>query len=200
MRHKIIALLTAAAFLAVTSCATIPEERKGTAEGAGIGGAAGAVLGALAGRDVKSAVVGGLLGALVGGAIGYYYDEQKKTRSETSSQYSYRSSQGIVLRLEEASVEPQTVSPEGTVQLKMTYAVLTPAEGTEVSVIEKREIRHAGALVGNPEVTVTRKGGTYTSGIPLTLPADAKKGLYVVTNSIQTGTTSHKLESAFTVR
>ncbi len=200
MRHKIIALLTATAFLVVTSCASIPEEHKGAAEGAGIGGAAGAVLGAVVGRDVGSAVVGGLLGALVGGAIGYYYDQQKKSRSETTNQYGYQSSQGIVLRMEETSVEPQTVSPGGTVQLKMTYAVLTPAESTEVSVIEKREIHHEGKLVGNPEVTVSRKGGTYTSGIPLTLPSDAKKGLYVVTNSVQTGKVSQKLESAFTVR
>ena len=82
----------------------------------------------------------------------------------------------------------------------LTYAVLTPAETTEVSVIEKREIRHNGELVGNPEVTVTHKGGTYTSSIPLTLPADAKKGLYVVTNTVHSGPLSEQLQSAFTVR
>jgi len=200
MRHKAIALLTALVFLVVTSCATIPEENKGAATGAGIGAATGAVLGAVVGRNVSGAVIGGLLGALVGGAIGHYYVDQKKTRNETASQYGYRSTQGNMLRMEEASVVPQTVSPGGTVEMKMTYAVLTPAETTEVSVIEKREIRHNGELVGNPEVTVTHKGGTYTSSIPLTLPADAKKGLYVVTNTVQSGTLSEQLQSAFTVR
>ena len=200
MRHKAIALLTALVFLVVTSCATIPEENKGAATGAGIGAATGAVLGAVVGRNVSGAVIGGLLGALVGGAIGHYYVDQKKTRNETASQYGYRSTQGNMLRLEEASVVPQTVSPGGTVEMKMTYAVLTPAETTEVRVIEKREIRHNGELVGNPEVTVTHKGGTYTSSIPLTLPADAKKGLYVVTNTVQSGTLSEQLQSAFTVR
>jgi len=200
MRHKAIALLTASVFLVVTSCATIPEEQKGAATGAGVGAATGAVLGAVIGRDVSGAVIGGLLGALVGGAIGHYYVDQKKTRNETASQYGYRSTQGNMLRLEEASVVPQTVSPGGTVEMKMTYAVLTPAETTEVSVIEKREIRHNGVLVGNPEVTVTHKGGTYNSSIPLTLPADAKKGLYVVTNTVQSGTLSEQLQSAFTVR
>lgn len=200
MRHKAIALLTALVFLVVTSCATIPEENKGAATGAGVGAATGAVLGAVVGRNVSGAVIGGLLGALVGGAIGHYYVDQKKTRNETASQYGYRSTQGNMLRMEEASVVPQTVSPGGTVEMKMTYAVLTPAETTEVSVIEKREIRHNGELVGNPEVTVTHKGGTYTSSIPLTLPADAKKGLYVVTNTVRSGTLSEQLQSAFTVR
>jgi len=200
MRHKAIALLTASVFLVVTSCASVPEEHKGAATGAGVGAATGAVLGAVIGRDVSGAVIGGLLGALVGGVIGHYYSDQKKTRNETASQYGYRSTQGNMLRLEEASVVPQTVSPGGTVEMKMTYAVLTPAETTEVRVIEKREIRHNGELVGNPEVTVTHKGGTYTSSIPLTLPADAKKGLYVVTNTVQSGTLSEQLQSAFTVR
>ena len=200
MRHKAIALLTASVFLVVTSCASVPEEHKGAATGAGVGAATGAVLGAVVGRNVSGAVIGGLLGALVGGAIGHYYVDQKKTRNETASQYGYRSTQGNMLRMEEASVVPQTVSPGGTVEMKMTYAVLTPAETTEVSVIEKREIRHNGELVGNPEVTVTHKGGTYTSSIPLTLPADAKKGLYVVTNTVQSGTLSEQLQSAFTVR
>lgn len=192
MRHKAIALLTALVFLVVTSCATIPEENKGAATGAGVGAATGAVLGAVVGRNVSGAVIGGLLGALVGGAIGHYYVDQKKTRNETASQYGYRSTQGNMLRMEEASVVPQTVSPGGTVEMKMTYAVLTPAETTEVSVIEKREIRHNGELVGNPEVTVTHKGGTYTSSIPLTLPANAKKGLYVVTNTVRSGTLSEQ--------
>ena len=200
MSHKVIAVLTVFAFFIVTSCASVPEEHKGAAAGAGIGAAAGAVLGAVTGGSVKSTVIGGLLGALVGGVIGHYYSDQKKTRSETANQYGYRSTQGIMLRMEEASVTPQTVSQGGTVEMKMTYAVLTPADDTEVSVTEKREIRHDGDLVGNPEVTVTRKGGTYSSSIPLTLPASAKKGLYVVTNTVQSGSVSEKLESAFTVR
>jgi surface antigen len=200
MRNKAIAFLTVCAFLVVTSCATIPEEHKGAATGAGIGAASGAVLGAVVGGSTKSAVIGGLLGALVGGAIGHYYSDQKKTRAQTTSQYGYRSTQGNVLRAEEASVVPQTVSPGGTVEMQMTYAVLTPAEATEVTVIERREIRLNGVLAGNPEVSVVRKGGTYMSSIPLTLPADAKKGLYVVTNTVKSGNLSEQIQSAFTVR
>lgn len=200
MRSRAIALLTVSVFLIVTGCATIPEEHKGAATGAGVGAAAGAVLGAVMGGDTKSAVIGGLLGALVGGAIGHYYSDQKKTRTETANQYGYRSTQGPMLRVEEASVIPQTVAAGGTVDMKLTYAVLTPTEATELTVVEKREIRFNGALVGNPSVTVVRKGGTYTSNIPLTLPSDAKKGLYVVTNTVQSGQLSEQIQSAFTVR
>ena len=200
MRKKAIAFLTVSVFLIVTSCASVPEEHKGAATGAGIGAATGAVLGAVIGHDTKSAVIGGVLGALVGGAIGHYYSDQKKTRTETADQYGYRSAQGPMLRVEDASVVPQTLSPGGTVEMKMTYAVLTPAETTELNVTEKREIRLNGELVGNPQVSIVRKGGTYTSSIPLTLPAGAKKGLYVVTNTVQSGNLSEQIQSAFTVR
>lgn len=200
MSRKTIAWLTVFAFLLVSGCASIPEENKGAATGAGIGAATGAALGAVVGGDTKSAVIGGVLGALIGGAIGHYYYDQKKTRTETADQYRYRSAEGPLLRVEDASVAPQTVSPGGTVEMKMTYAVLTPAEATELSVTEKREIRLNGELVGNPQVTVVRKGGTYSSSIPLTLPADARKGLYVVTNTVQSGNLSEQIQSAFTVR
>lgn len=200
MRKKAIAFLMVSVFLIVTSCASIPEEHKGATTGAGIGAVTGAVLGAVVGHDTKSAVIGGVLGALVGGVVGHYYSDQKKTRSETADQYGYRSTQGSMLRVEDASVVPQTLSPGGTVEMKLTYAVLTPSEATELNVIEKREIRLNGELVGNPQVSVVRKGGTYTSSIPLTLPSDAKKGLYVVTNKVYSDNLSEEIQSAFTVR
>jgi hypothetical protein len=200
MRNRAIVLLMVSVFLIVTSCVTIPEEHKGAAKGAGVGAAAGAVLGAVVGGDTKSAVIGGLLGALVGGAIGHYYYDQSRTRTETADRYGYRSTQGPLIRIEGASVEPQTAAPGGKVDMKLTYAVLTPAEATELTLVEKREIRHEGSLVGNPEVTVVRKGGTYTSSIPLTLPADAKKGLYVVTSTVRSGQLSETIQSAFSVR
>ena len=200
MRNRAIVLLMVSVFLIVTSCVTIPEEHKGAAKGAGVGAAAGAVLGAVVGGDTKSAVIGGLLGALVGGAIGHYYYDQSRTRTETADRYGYRPTQGPLIRIEGASVEPQTAAPGGKVDMKLTYAVLTPAEATELTLVEKREIRHERSLVGNPEVTVVRKGGTYTSSIPLTLPADAKKGLYVVTSTVRSGQLSETIQSAFSVR
>ena len=55
-------------------------------------------------------------------------------------------------------------------------------------------------MVGNPEVRVTRAAGTYTASLPLTLPADAKKGLYIVTYTVKSDKTADELQSSFTVR
>ena len=82
----------------------------------------------------------------------------------------------------------------------MTYAVLTPSEGTLLEITEKREVRFQGELVGNPEVKVSRAGGSYASNIPLNLPATAKKGLYVVKSTVVTEKSSDTIETAFTVR
>lgn len=203
MKNRFLALLVIVAFVFVSSCQsvpTVPEEHKGAATGAGVGAAAGAVLGGVLGRDASSAVIGGLIGALVGGAIGHYYYDQKRTGTETANQYGYDPSKGPMLKIEDVAVTPQIVSAGGTVDMKMTYAVLTPAAGTKLALTEKREIRHNGALVGNPEVSVTRDAGTYTANIPLTLPADAKKGLYIVTYTVKSDKTSDEMQSSFTVK
>ncbi len=203
MRSKYLAWLMIFAFLFVSSCETIPnvpDEHQGAAKGAAVGAAAGAVLGAVMGGDAKSAVVGGLIGALVGGVIGHYYTDQKKTGADTAKKHNYDPAKGPLLKIEEASVIPQTVNPGDKLEMKMIYAVLTPSEETQLEITEKREIRLNGELVGNPEVKVSRKGGTYTSSIPLTLPTSAKKGLYVVVSTIQSDKLSDTIQTAFTVK
>ena len=203
MKNKYLAWSVILAFLFVSSCATVPsvpEEHQGAAKGAAVGAAAGAVLGAVMGGDAKSAVVGGLIGGLVGGVIGHYYTDQKKTGADTAKKHNYDPAKGPMLKIEEASVIPQTVSPGDTLEMKMTYAVLTPGEEAQMEITEKREIRLNDELVGNPEVKVSRKGGTYASSVPLTLPASAKKGMYVVVSTIQSDTLSDTIQTAFTVR
>jgi hypothetical protein len=203
MRNKFLLFCVIAAFFTMASCQslpTVPEEHKGAATGAGVGAVAGAILGVTMGDGAKSAVIGGLIGALVGGAIGHYYHDQKRTATETAKTYSYDPSKGPMLKIEDASVSPQTVSAGGTVNLQMTYALLTPSESTQIELTEKRDIRHDGSLVGNPEIHITRKAGTYTANVPLMLPADAKKGLYIVTYTVKSNQASDELQSSFTVR
>ncbi len=69
----------------------------------------------------------------------------------------------------------------------------------QIDLIEKREITHAGQIIGNPEVAVSRPGGTYTSTVPLSLPSDAKMGTYRVRTTIQATTSSDTCESTFYV-
>lgn len=184
---------------AVSSCATVPEGHTGAATGAGIGAAVGGTAGAVLGKDTKSTVLGALAGALIGGAIGHYAYDQKKTRDETQQAYNYKSTYGTVLTLEQASSIPASVRPGETVELNMTYAILNPSSDVQTAITETRTITHNGALVGRPEVQVTRADGTYTSSVPLRIPADATKGTYVVTSEIKGENVKDTKEFTFTV-
>ncbi|OPY90889.1 MAG: putative outer membrane lipoprotein [Syntrophus sp. PtaU1.Bin208] len=203
MKKRCLILLVLVAFVSLTSCETLPtvsDEHRGAATGAGVGAAAGAVLGAAVSKDAKGAVIGGLVGALVGGAIGHYYYDQRRTETETAKRYGYDTSQGTLLKIEDASAVPQVIRPGSTVELKMTYALLNDEKNSLLDVVETREIRQGSELVGNPEVRTQRSGGTFTSSIPLTLPSTAKKGLYIVTFKVQSGSISDEMQTSFTVK
>ena len=78
-------------------------------------------------------------------------------------------------------------SAGGTVNLLVTYSVLVPQSDRTVAVRETREVRHDGALVANPTTEFQRQGGTFTSAMPVTLPATARRGLYEVTTTVALG-------------
>lgn len=203
MKRKILVSLLMIPFLFMVSCQTmpkVPEQHKGAATGAGIGAVAGSVLGAVIGDSTRSTVLGGLIGTLIGGAVGHYYYDQKRTGTETIDQYGYDPAKGPLLKIEDATMTPQIVSPGDKVDLGMTYAVLNSATAAPLNVIEKWEIRHDGNLVGNPEIHVSRAAGTYTAAIPLILPGDAKKGFYIVSCTVTSGTLSDEMKSSFTVK
>lgn len=201
MRHKLISgVLILTLILAWSGCQSVPEEHKGAAVGAGVGAAAGTALGAVVGKDTKSAVIGGVLGAVVGGAIGHYAYDKQKTREETVKAYNYEASKGTILTIEDTSSSPDTVSPGDLVELKMTYAVLNPAANTKTKITEIREITRNGELVGKPEVSVDRVDGTYASTVPLRLSANAEKGVYKVTSTVQSEKAKDTREISFTVR
>jgi surface antigen len=202
MYRKIVSIVVMLTFIAgIMGCTTFGEEHKGAATGAGAGAVVGATAGALLGSKgakTEMAIIGGLLGALAGGLIGHYAYDQKRTESETAKAYHYNSSQGAMLRIESASVEPKTVNAGETVEIKMTYALLG-AGSSGISLSEVREIRYNGELFAKPQVNVTRENGTYSSTIPITLPADAKKGKYSVIMTVQAANVSDSKEATFYV-
>jgi outer membrane lipoprotein SlyB len=204
MYRKLVSIIVIMIFMTVTfGCASIPEQHKGAATGAGIGAATGAVAGALlgsSGAKTEMALLGGLVGALAGGVIGHYAYDKKKSSEETAAKYKYKTSQGMMIRIEDAFVYPVMVRPGETVDLKMTYAVLGVPAGQEVSIKEIREIRYKGEIYGKPQTNVTREDGTYTSVIPLTLPPDAKSGKYSVIMTVETSKMSDSKEVSFSVR
>jgi len=180
------------------------EEHKGAAVGAGAGavagGVAGGVIGAQTGHTAAGIVIGALLGGLAGGVIGHYAYDKKQTEAEAQNkyQYDYNESKSHLVRVESVDAVPNEVYPGQTVELVATYTVLGP-QGTVMDVTEVREVRHEGTLEGKPQITVQKEGGTYESKIPLVLPSDAQRGTYVVTTTIQSGSSSDSRESTFTV-
>lgn len=201
--RKIVSLLIVIVFsFTMIGCETM-QEHKGAATGAGIGAAVGATAGALLGAKgakTETAIIGGLIGALVGGAVGHYTYDTKRTGQETAQKYNYQPTMGTMLRLEDTFAVPATVKPGDKVDLKATYAVLGTAQDAQVNITEIREIRLNNDLVGKPEITVTRSGGTYTSTMPLILPSDAKKGTYHVITTVQAGTSKDSRETTFVVK
>lgn len=199
--RKVLCLWTALAFLAavMSGCAgtteTVQRNPK-TAIGAGAGAVGGAVIGGLVGGK-RGAVVGGLLGALTGGAVGHYLDEQERGRAETNRQYGYSPAQGPRLKIESVRANPAVLDPGETVNINVTYAVLTPTPETQVLVRETREILVNGARVGETSIEVSREGGTWRSTVPVTLPANAAPGNYRIVASVESRGGGKDVEETF---
>ncbi len=204
MKKHVSILVIIAFLLSLAGCESVPmvpEEHQGAAKGAGIGAATGAVAGAVLGKDVKGAVLGGLLGGLIGGALGHYSVDKEKDAATTAQKYNYQPAQGTRVTIEEALVQPNVVKPGNSVQLQSTYAVLAPDANAPLQVIEAYEIRRQGGeVVGNPQAVVTHPAGTYRAALPLTLPANAAKGIYQVTTTISTPQSRDSRITTFEVR
>ncbi len=184
-------------------CASTVEEHPGATSGAVIGAVGGAVLGGIIGHQVErkeeGMIIGAILGALAGATIGHYAYDVKRSRAETASLYSYKPTSGPLIRIEDVAVIPRVVRPGEKVDLQATYAVLHPDPDARIGIIEIREIRRNGVLIGRPSVKVVRTGGTYTSVVPLFLPANARPGTYTVITTIDGGIARDTRETTFTV-
>src|SRR6266508_4862827 len=193
------AVLVAVVVLTVGSsgCENV-SEHKTTAVGAGAGAAGGAAIGGLATRSATGAVVGGLLGGLAGGAIGYYLERRDRDRTQAVADAAYQPEQGTVLRIERVEASPVSIRAGETVNLLTTYTVLTPTD-QRTTVRETREIRQDGVLVANPSTELQRVNGTFTSGLPVTLPRTARPGTYEVTTSIVAGDRLSRSTTTFRV-
>ncbi|HEY7585956.1 MAG TPA: glycine zipper domain-containing protein [Candidatus Deferrimicrobiaceae bacterium] len=187
--RKSLCAAVAAAFLAsvLYGCAQTSQsvrENPNTAIGAGTGVVGGAVVGGLIGGK-RGAVIGGLLGGLAGGAIGRYMDQKEKTLAQTSREHGYTPAQGTKLKIEAVRPNPGVLAPGETVNINMTYAVLTPSADQQVLVRETREILVNGTSVGKTSIDIAREGGTWKSIVPISLPANAPAGKYRVIASIE---------------
>ncbi len=190
-------ILLMAVSLGSAGCETISEHQK-TAIGAGAGAAGGALIGGLISRNTTGVVVGGLLGSLAGGGIGYYLERQDRTRAQAATETGYTAAQGNLVRVDSVRADPSPVPAGATVNLTTTYTVLTP-QADQHAVRETREVRHDGVLVANPTTEFSRANGTFTSALPITIPATAPRGTYEVTTTIASGDRLSRASTSFTV-
>ena len=131
-------------------------------------------------------MAGGLLGGLAGGLLGNYHDEREKNLAETRRDYTeYDAAKGTRLKIEQVQTNPTTAAPGDTVEIQLTYAVLTPREDVMVPVRESRAILFEGSKVGEASVDIEREGGTWRSVVPITLPRNARPGNYRVVASVE---------------
>ena len=188
--RKIVSLAAIAALSVsiLSGCASqngAMREHRGAAIGTGTGAVGGAVVGGLLGGK-RGAVVGGLLGALAGGLVGNYHDQQEKSLAETRRAYAeYTPAKGTRLKIERVKTTPSSAAPGATIEIQLTYAVLTPREDVTVPVRENREILFNGNKVGEASVDIEREGGTWRSVVPITLPENARPGNYRVVASVE---------------
>ena len=187
-----------------SACAT-ERQSEYTATGTGIGvvtGAAlGAILGSFGGRAGEGAVIGSIFGGLAGASIGNNEYHLQRSEELAARQYSYNEGQARqdLVRIEDAYASPKTVVPGDAVNLVSTFTVLTPYRRLAL-VHEVREVRNdAGEIIGKPEVTIRREGGTWTSSMPLKIPENARPGRYSVTTIVETDSAGDSRDFAFQV-
>jgi len=204
MKRTATALLLSVLLVTGTAGCASQRHARYTATGAGIGavtgGILGGVIGSMSGRSAEGVVIGSILGGLMGASVGSAEYHQQRTYEAAAEHYSYdrEKARRDLVRIEDASSDPRVVHPGEEITLSVTYTVLSRwRSGTEVH--EVREIKKEGDLVGRPEVTVNRQGGTWSSSIPIRLPDDAQPGTYVVTNIIETEDAGDVRESTFRV-
>lgn len=175
----------------------------GALGGAATGAALGAIIGAATGSPATGAWVGAAAGAVVGGVGGYLYAEHQNNQTRSAAMaaqsYHYTPARGDMVDISEVDASPNTLRRGQTINLVMTYTILTP-EDAMVPVNLYREIRRDGVAVGSPyQGSASNRNGSYVDRVGLTIPSDAAPGRYTVINRIMTPRGTAERVTYFTV-
>ena len=203
MKTSIRALCLALCIALLGSCSTSEQTQQllGGLTGAGLG----AGIGALAtGGDTTAILAGAAAGAVAGWGIvklSQYHAEQTRSAKEEAKAYGYRESQGTVVKLRSARVQPETVRSGQRATFDMNYAVLAPPSAGLIPVTERWELSRDGkSLSEMPAQQVNREPGGWHSKASIDIPKGAEAGTYVVKNRVEAGTSYDERVSTFIVR
>jgi len=179
------------------------SQHKEAVTGAAIGAVAGGALGYAAGgrhHRGRTVALGAVLGALAGAAIGEYMSQRDRTAQQAQQATNYQPAQGIVLQMDGASATPPMVAGSGQVVLSATYTLLAPQTAQTFPVTESRKVTLNGMAVADIPTTVDRQPGTFTSQVPIVLPAGATKGNYEVLVTVSAAGQFAQKTTSFTVQ
>jgi hypothetical protein len=127
-------------------------------------------------------------------------NQQMYNRAMAAQQYNYTSDRGSVVDVNDARAMPATVRPGQTVDMSMTYTILTPKD-TPTQVTLYREVRRGGQTVGQPYSTqATNRNGTFQDRVAFTVPRNAAPGSYTVSNRVMSSYGSAERNAYFTVQ
>jgi outer membrane lipoprotein SlyB len=211
MARKFLALAVILVFsVSLAGCVTesgyySPERSTaaGALGGAATGAAIGSIIGAATGSPATGAWVGAAAGGVLGAVGGYLYAEHRnseiRSRQAAAQTYNYNPSQGNMVRVDSATANPSSVSPGQQVNLGMSYTILSPSN-VPTSVTLVREVRYGGNLVGQPyQTTVTNYNGTFSDTVAYSLPSNASRGTYTVTERVVSSYGTDQRDAYFTV-
>ena len=188
--------------LTVSGCYT-ERQAQYTTTGAGVGavtgGILGGILGGISGRPGEGMLVGSIFGGLAGASIGNNEYHLQRSEEDAASYYHYdrQEAQRDLIRVEDLTASPQTVRPGDDVNISATFTMLSPGKSRLVH--EVLEIKHDGRVIGKPETTIKRQGGTWVSSIPVRIPPEATPGTYTVTLVVESDTAGDARETSFIV-
>ena len=132
-------------------------------------------------------MIGAVLGALAGGAIGEYMSQRDRTAQQAAQATNYQPTQGIVLQIDNANATPRPSRArpgDAERELHAAFAQRGPDVRRRREHHRERPEREQGGRDRRPRVDQNRQAGSYTSQVPLILPAGAAKGTYQVLFSI----------------
>ncbi len=133
-----------------------------------------------------------------GVAIAEYHAQLMQGAEEEAKALGYKESEGTVLKLRRASVEPVTASPGKAISFEIEYALLSPEKELDVS--EQWEILRDGKkLTGPSPHTERRRPGRWRARGSIDLPREAKPGAYVVRSSIRVAKLADTRDTRFVV-
>lgn len=196
-------LATAICTVLVAGCAapggsnTVGNTTAGTA-------AVGALIGGLAG-GWEGAAIGALSGAAVGWAAGKVIESREvAARSQTQDQqlYGYTApTDSVFVNINSATSTPQTVTPNSTVDVVTDYSLSLPANAPQTQVSVTGVLLKDGVqLMDFKNQPATKSAGGYTIKLPVSIPANAAPGTYVIRHTVSAGTTYDTAESTFIVK